>query len=91
MNMGKSKDRLDSHAINYARSVQEEKEMMQKIYETDERRFQEFIGVLSDLSNSIRDLATATVNKRPPIVLNLIANNDEDLKKFATIFAQEIK
>ena len=91
MNMGKSKDRLDSHAVNYARSVQEEKEMMQKISETDERRFQEFIGVLSDLSNSIRDLATATVNKRPPIVLNLIANNDEDLKKFATIFAQEIK
>lgn len=46
---------------------------------------------LENLSNSIRELAIATTAQKPPIVVNLIASNDEDLKKFATIFSQGIK
>lgn len=49
------------------------------------------VSVLSDLSSSIKDLATATAMQKQPIVVNLIANNETDLKKFATIFAQGIK
>lgn len=49
------------------------------------------VSVLSDLSSSIKDLATATAMQKQPIVINLIANNETDLKKFATIFAQGIK
>ena len=49
------------------------------------------LDVLSNLSDSIKELAIATANQKQPIVVNLIASSDEDLKKFATIFAQEIK
>lgn len=49
------------------------------------------VSALNNLSNSIEKLATATTNQKPPIVINLIANNDEDLNKFSTIFKQEIK
>jgi len=89
--IGKANDRLDSHAMNYEREKLKETEQMREEFEIDERRFQAFIGVMTDLSNSIKELASATANRRPPVVMNLIASNDEDLKKFATIFAQEIK
>ena len=49
------------------------------------------ISVLNDLSNSIKELTSATINQKPPIVINLITSSDEDLKKFATIFTQGIK
>lgn len=49
------------------------------------------ISALNSLSNSIKELAIATVSQKQPIVVNLIASNDDDLKKFATIFAQGIK
>ena len=49
------------------------------------------ISALFDLSSSIKDLATATAMQKQPVIINLIANNETDLKKFATIFAQGIK
>ena len=52
---------------------------------------EDLIKAICDLSNSIKDLAMAAANQKPPIIINLIANNDDDLQKFATIFAQGIK
>ena len=59
--------------------------------ELEEKRFQQMITVISDLSNSIKQLAVATASQRSPMVVNLISSSDEDLNKFATIFAQGIK
>ena len=59
--------------------------------ELEEKRFQQMMSVISDLSNSIKQLAVATASQRPPVIVNLISSSDEDLNKFATIFAQGIK
>lgn len=89
--VGGMNNRLDAGGQNYEKMAYEESVQMEKEYQIDERRFRELLGVVSNLSSAIRDLAVATASQRPPVVLNLIANNDDDLKKFATIFAQGIE
>lgn len=84
-------NRLDGERMNYERELEEEFEEEERLFQIDERRFGEIISTMNNLSNAIHDLAAATVSQRPPVVVNLIASNDEDLKKFATIFAQGIK
>lgn len=49
------------------------------------------IVAFENLSNSIKELAVATATQKPPVVINLIGNNDEDIKRFATIFKEGLK
>ena len=83
--------RLDSTHINEERMNRQNAIDLAEERAIDDRRLHEILAVLSNLSNSIKDLAAATAAQRPPVVLNVIASNDDDLQKFATIFAQEIK
>ena len=85
-----SKMSNDLSRSGVSQAEREAKETMED-FKTEERRFKEVIGVISDLSDAIKDLAVATASQKQPIVVNLIATNDDDLKKFATIFAQGIK
>lgn len=89
--VGGMNSRLDADGQNHEKALYEESVQMEKEFQIDERRFKQLLGVVSDLSGAIRDLAAATASQRPPIVLNVMANNDDDLKKFATVFAQGIK
>lgn len=88
---GKMTNDLSGHAQNLAAQEKRDAKAAAEEFAISERRFKEIIGAISDLSGAIKDLAVATASQRPPVVLNLVASNDEDLKKFATIFAQGIK
>lgn len=85
--MGSMSDRLDGDNENHFGMYATPDEYLQM--ELDRNRV--IKEAITELSGAIKELVSAVSMQKPPVVLNIIANNDDDLQKLAAIFTQGIK
>lgn len=85
--MGSMSDRLDGDNENHYGAYAKPDEYLQMELE----RNQVIKEAITELSGAVKELVSAISMQKPPVVLNIIANNDDDLQKLATIFTQGIK